>query len=375
MKSYKLVNVFLFSAALTVIVFVGVMYTFDPLQLFHKKWFYQNNISNYMREQASGLIRHSDFDSLILGTSVLENTSAKEASEKLGGKFINLSLSGSDYGERAVVLAFALKNKKIKKVIYSLDIEGLVDLRTNDIDYKYLYDESRLNDFYAYTNVKYIGCILHKTLCFPDNIDLDRPNAWYLEEKHSRRFGGLDNWFKYQEDEQIKDALKKVLFSIDEMKKGKTITYDVAAKMVEAANYLNEYLLRYVREYPETEFILVVPPYYRAMYAIMAQYKVSDFEIYLKNIKFLASQTALYPNLKIFGWGNNDFGDDIKNYKDLVHYNYKYNSWILDEISQNDGLLEIKNIDKYLAEFKNKAQNFNLLVLGDRIRTSLNAFK
>lgn len=45
-----------------------------------------------MRMQARGLILYKDFDSAIIGTSMLENTSAKEANKKLGGNWINLSL-------------------------------------------------------------------------------------------------------------------------------------------------------------------------------------------------------------------------------------------------------------------------------------------
>jgi hypothetical protein len=50
-----------------------------------------------MRQQAAGIINNYEFDSIILGTSMLENTSAKEAGEKLGGKFMNISLSGSNF--------------------------------------------------------------------------------------------------------------------------------------------------------------------------------------------------------------------------------------------------------------------------------------
>ena len=40
-----------------------------------------------MRLQAAGVINNFDFDSVVFGSSMLENTSAKEASKKLGGNF------------------------------------------------------------------------------------------------------------------------------------------------------------------------------------------------------------------------------------------------------------------------------------------------
>ncbi|ELV8017581.1 hypothetical protein QND80_001710, partial [Campylobacter jejuni] len=83
-----------------------------------------------MRMQARGLILYKDFDSAIIGTSMLENTSAKEANKKLGGNWINLSLGGSTFALRAVILDYLFKHKDIKNIIYSLDIRALNELET-----------------------------------------------------------------------------------------------------------------------------------------------------------------------------------------------------------------------------------------------------
>ncbi|MCW1630108.1 hypothetical protein OLS52_08485 [Campylobacter jejuni] len=82
-----------------------------------------------MRMQARGLILYKDFDSAIIGTSMLENTSAKEANKKLGGNWINLSLGGSTFALRAVILDYLFKHKDIKNIIYSLDIRALNELK------------------------------------------------------------------------------------------------------------------------------------------------------------------------------------------------------------------------------------------------------
>lgn len=72
-----------------------------------------------MREQAAGIINSFEFDSVILGTSMLENTSAREASQKIGGIFVNISLAGSSFYERAIVLKKVLQKKHCTCHIFS----------------------------------------------------------------------------------------------------------------------------------------------------------------------------------------------------------------------------------------------------------------
>ena len=77
--------------ALGIPLFVGILiilslYFYDPFLLYHKPYFREEKFSSDMRMQAKGIIKHYDFDSYILGTSMLGNTSAKEAKEKLGGE-------------------------------------------------------------------------------------------------------------------------------------------------------------------------------------------------------------------------------------------------------------------------------------------------
>ena len=89
----------------------SVIFVLDPYMLFHKKWFDEQRIYNNLRIQNYGIIKYTDFDSIIMGTSMLQNVSAKEASEKLGSRFVNLSISGSNFYERFKMLNFALKKK------------------------------------------------------------------------------------------------------------------------------------------------------------------------------------------------------------------------------------------------------------------------
>lgn len=384
MKNKILVITFITSSFLLAFIFFGVLFVYDPLKIFHKPWVYKEYLQTNMRQQAAGIINNWEYDSLIIGTSMLENTSSKEASSKLGGKFINISLSGSSYFERAIVLNYALKKKDIKKVLFSLDSGGLVGLGKGREDYKintwdYLYDNNPFNDFNAYINNIYLKCLFsisNKKECMGRKADFDRPHAWYQNKEHAVRFGGLDNWFKAKNNEQVKAAFKSILETVKQIQLGKTrIDKNLKENILKSQNYIDDTLIKFVQKYSDTKFILILPPYSRISYAIDVQYNISSFERYKASVKYLVSKSKAYPNLKIYGWGNYSFVDDIANYKDLGHYEYKINSWMLGAIKRQEGLLTVDSIDNYLDVFTQKALDYNLFELGDKIDKYLHPIK
>ena len=81
-----------------------LLYIYVPFMFFHKPYFREQTYMTDLRASARGIIDYAEFDSVILGSSMLENTSAREAGQKLGGKWVNLSMGGAHPNVRAVVL-------------------------------------------------------------------------------------------------------------------------------------------------------------------------------------------------------------------------------------------------------------------------------
>lgn len=102
--------------------YLSIAYKVDPLYLYASPSDTSGNagllstdvpvtLHPNMRFQAAGIANIYDFDSIILGTSMLENTSSADCNEKIGGTFVNVSLSGSNYFERSIVLNYFLHKK------------------------------------------------------------------------------------------------------------------------------------------------------------------------------------------------------------------------------------------------------------------------
>ncbi len=371
MKYKKNVILFIMIVTSMVMLFLTLIYMYDPMQLFHKTYKKKVTFHKTMREQNAGIINNYSFDSMILGTSMLENTSADEASKIFGGKFVNLSMSGSDFYERELVLEYALKKKNIKRVIYSLDMDKYIEQKRGNKHYptdkfNYLYDDNPFNDFKLYLNDKYIECLISfskEKECTGSATSLDRPSSWYKSKYHAPRYGGLDNWFNAKNNKQIKAAFKSIVNTERKIQAKQVIRLkNIDMKIAAAKQYIDDTLLNTIEKAPSTEFLLFFPPYSRLYFAMQAQYDLNAYTIHQAVVKYMASKIEEYDNLKVFTFENEIFLDDIANYKDPKHYHYSINSWMLNAMNKNRGLLNKDIVDKYTNETLKKALEYNLTI-------------
>lgn len=345
-----------------VVVLFGILWLYDPLQLFHKPIFRETTFFGDMRLAARGIIRYYDFDSVILGTSMLENTSAKEAGEKLGGKWVNLSLINSSYDERAVVLEYLFGYKKPQKIIYSLESFTIASIKDSS-RFDYLYDENPLDDFKVYLNDKFILCALawrESKDC--TGRDLEELLKWSNHEDLKILFGGFEKWLKYGKKETIA-MLKNIKDTPFVVKKD---NFDLEKQR----SYIQTYVLDFVAENPQTQFYFIVPTYSRLSYRIgSGDFDNKTFYNRALNHKWFVQELEKYPNAKIYGFDTLDYADDIANYRDFTHYNVDMNSLHLDSIKQGKHILDSNNIDSYLKAMEDKIKNYDLKPFIEKAKT------
>lgn len=71
------------------------LYLYDPFQIFHTPYFRDVTFSSDTRFQSRGVIRFYDFNSIILGSSILTNMDVQKANELLQNN-ISLSVNSND---------------------------------------------------------------------------------------------------------------------------------------------------------------------------------------------------------------------------------------------------------------------------------------
>ncbi|MCH5277890.1 MAG: hypothetical protein J1E80_08695 [Desulfovibrionaceae bacterium] len=302
---------------------------------------------------------------------MLANTSANEANEKLGGTFFNISMRGGDFYERSFPLKKAL-DKNIHKVIYSLDRYYLLcskgDPSFSTARWVFLYDENPFNDLLCYASIRDIRSMFAKNFGLRAR-SLDRPEDWF-QSPDSARFGGLSKWVDAMSTHSsVSNFLLNELPAVAAQTEQRplTVAHDPQRERL-AREYLDAYLLKYVRDYPQTEFYCVFPPYFRYTYAQWLKTQPQEFFLHQEVIRYMTEKSETLSNLHIYGFEDQDFLDDIANYKDTTHYHPWVNSLMLDAIHEGTHLLTPENMERYLRDCLEKAWNFDIGALNAQAR-------
>ncbi len=323
---------------------LAALYLFDPFQFYHKPYFRKTIFDSNMHYQAAGIINNYEFDSIILGSSIMVNTSSFEANKKLKGNWVNLSVSGGSIHERIDILKHALRMQKIKNIIFTLEPGWLGESKSEN-PYKYLYDDNRINDFKTYIDENFILCLVWHKICLRGEESLDRPSQWGSQSWREDLLGGFDSWLKNSNRPDIEKILHQILNfkpsnhipSIQEFPKD---LYDIILK------------------HPQISFVFIIPPFSRLKYK-------------LENIDFKNAISELllhqFSNVQIHGFDHTDIPDNLAHYIDLVHYDSSINSMMLDAIYHQTHRITLQNIDAYFKIMKERILNYDLVSLQNKI--------
>lgn len=361
---YRFIGILLLTLLTLTLSLLILLYRYDPLRLFSRTPDEPVRVVTDFRQQAMSYIRYADYESVILGTSMFENSSADQATELFGEKFVNLSLSGSTYYVRSFPLRKLLQDRPIKTIIYSVDFFNDADY--GDLPVDYLYDDNRLNDFAIYLNKKYLRCLLEwsdSDECRGVKTTLDKPRNWMQHSFYMARFGGADKWQQNRNHLQIQQALENWQAGIKAVEQGKPTIIaprKVAHYTQQITQQLDECLVDYVQKYPNTRFIAVFPPYFIELYAQWQQSYPSRMQRYLDTVHYLVEQSEKHPNLEVYAFANNDYTNDIANYKDEAHYHPDINRYMMSEIAAGTHRISTRNVNAFSKILQTRAADFNL---------------
>ncbi len=362
-------------------------FIFDPWQLFHQPWFRETVFINNARFQNAGLINSHAFNSAILGNSMAENFSAAEAGQVLGGKFVNLSMAGSLFSERQIVLEHLFRKKKIRQLVISLD--HLPFVRTGQYSqdlpperFSFLYNLNPFDDFRLYLDLRLLRCwnFSRKNSCWEEIPGTARVKS--IEELYQwfpyyiKAFGGIKAWCGWGgKSSEFKVFLKEIIRVADIVAQGKKDVW-TEQLLTECRNNsrssFEQYILPVLQAQPETTFLLFFPPYSRLWYAMQEQHYVSYYTSYQLFIQDVVRVAGKLPNVRIFGFDNQEFTADLANYKDQSHYHKDINAKLLRLMAEGHGLLTAENLDAYLKETAGLAASYDLRAVAEQLQSCMN---
>lgn len=195
--------------------YAALLYLYDPLQFFHKPFLRDISFSTDMRLQNVGIIKHYDFDSYIIGDSMVEHLPINRLDSATKERWVNLMMYGSSLNDRAVILDYLFKKRSVKEIIYALDFKAFLTEKTkaDTSFYAGAYSDNFIQLLRFYSGSKYLKCALtwsSKRECVGEKKPLSMLNASLIEfEFLAKKFGGFERWVAY-EDARIKPIMDEL---------------------------------------------------------------------------------------------------------------------------------------------------------------------
>lgn len=305
------------------------------------------------RSQNDGIIRHFNYDSMIIGTSMAENFKSSEAEELFGGSFIKVPFAGGTYKEQNDNIAKAIKyNPDLKTVIRPLDYAYLMDDKDrvrNDLGSypDYLYDDNPFND------VKYI---FNKQILF----DICLPMLGSAREGTPGGVTSFDDYANWMEDASFgKDA---VLGDRTEFKSPEEIQpfVDEIKEMVH--DNIAQNVVALAKSNPKVQFYYYLTPYSVAWWG--SQMELGTVERWIAAEEYAIELMLQCDNIHIYSFNNEfDITINLDNYSDECHHGDWVNSQILAWLYSGTDELTEDNYKEYISVEKDFYMNYDYSLL------------
>ncbi len=376
--SIQILLIALLGGCVLLLSLILLLYNYDPLQL-RKTSEYDGKKFEFlpeMRLQARGIIDNIEFDSVILGNSMLINTSSLETSKIFGEHFVNLCWNGANYYERSVVLNYLLSKRSVKSIIYSFEATSYLpsEQKLHQDGWELLYDDNRLNDLKTLLRPGFIKYSFQK-LFFNDELSkpdivtnhfFDKYISWMHLSINRERFGGLKNWAVSTRRFPLDNIFLHDVYNPPENFYKEYYRIDRPTVQL-SKNNIDKYVLKFVEENPDTTFYIILPPFYRYHFAFMMQGFVR-YNFHEEIVRYFVDKSQVHENLKIYGFETQDFLNDINLYMDIKHYHDKVNMFIIQSIAKGKFLLTVDNIDAYFETSAKLALDFDIPTFNDAFK-------
>lgn len=293
---------------------------------------------------APGLAKHAQYDTLLSGSSIVENTRNSAIGRACKGSGLNVAMPALTAREQALIVSTALAAKPLARAILVLDFNafsGAPDQRnplTGPMP-SYFYDRNPLNDF-PYL-LSWGVLVKSWRLVTGDRTERFRSDSdapwWWADEKRFAR----DEVVKRLDPHDLNRQFQQPQRTLSGMQES-----------------FRRNLLPLFPAYPHTEFDLVWPPYSIVVWADFVQRGQLDVSLDFKRWVFEATEG--FPNVRVIDLqGVEAITHDLDRYTDLYHFAPAVNEWLVAEACGERYRVHADNVGTLEGELRRQAEAFD----------------
>ena len=323
----------------------GVVYTVDPCLYYRIPARWQPVFFNE-RYQSAGMIRNVPADTVILGTSMAANYRASRAEAVFGGRALRITIPDGYYSEFDQAVDLIFRTGRPRRVIFGLDLNVLIrdESGLTGAMPDYLYDQNPLND------VKYLLNKDSLYYCFYTLMTSRQGGGRTLDEGFTwdkeSAWGRYETLRTYRRPDPVETALP-------------------------AGSYLDNVdgnlavLGSWLREHPDTEFHLFLPPY-SILYWDRAIRK-GELEARFAALERACRTLLSYDNARLYGFlFDGETVTDLNHYCDYIHHSEEVCAGVLSYIAAGKSLLTAENLEEALAQWREFVINYDYESIWDQ---------
>ena len=318
----------------------AAVYVFDPFYHYHAPWLGLKAVLTDKEYQVVGTLRNFEYDTVLVGSSVVENNDNRWYDEAFGGTTIKAVRSYGGIADLVWYLSEAFDSQEVTQVFFNIDPAALVLEAETTFESAgcpmYLYDENPVND------VKYL---LNKTVLF-EKIPYLIAQSFSDSYEEALSY----NWAEgkdFSEEGALSQYTRAA--SVSQMEAADAYEENLAANLA--------LLTAIVEEHPETQFTFFYSPYSMLWWDDVS--RAGMFDAYLYCEQAAAEALLQYENVRFYDFQNEEeIVTDLNNYMDTVHFAPEINYEICQALREGRCEVTQENLEETFARTKALAQEY-----------------
>jgi len=331
MKSKLWVALFLCIAILFLAVFAGTMYYMDPLIQYGPE---SGPLTYYTYESMylnPGIAKNYTYNAVMVGTSMIQNTSVAECNEAFGCNMVRLQYpGGTTYNMKTILDLCYQSGNTIDTVFWEMD---LFQMRNSHDQPRYplpsyLYRMDHKEDF---------SYLLNLDICYN-----------YLIPNIEATKSGLVQRAMYEPEPSSGYSREIALMNYHRPEyQQESIPADSYLEMTRLN--LEHSVLPLVDGHPETEYVFFFVPF--SMLYWDYESRNGTLDATMESFRYFISELLTRENVRIYFYHDEwDIAQNLDNYSDYSHYNNETNSWMIQAMAADTDRLTPDNYLQVLED-------------------------